>query len=535
MWSATPLARALPFKPITTAINSMKTLILIFTFCLLALNSWATSFTEFYVQQTATNINAGSTTNDVALYTSVNGSWNGTNIFTPTDGTTPASSNGVAASSWASVYYDGETTARYVAMITNVAAGANGAISFGSNSACAGLAPTNLATARSIKVGGAWMGMSTNGTTTNAQEFPFGFAGGALTNALGNVTRVNIKGGTTYQVTNGLYSTGIYMSSTNMIFQGYTNTPGDGGKATIDGGTNMPGYILLTTFGKLETIQDLIFSHNGTNGTSTGLNISGVSCKIVRCIVNNMRGKGLVAAASAWSVFYEDESYSNNLSGTADAVGIDTGANSGVAFNCVSHDNIGINGSGFGGNNFFNCISYNNGRNGFDFIFGGSGLVVLVNCDSYNNNTNGVDFSNSGLPGFGVYFKNCNFFKNGLWAINSSGVAPRNGEIVNCTFGSGTQASSFGNICSNLVNVLTNNLIIYAANNTPWVDPANGNFTMSTNSTTHGLGRGYFTQSTIGGTTNTVSYPDIGATQGLGTNTTSGSTAGGEHNSVFAQ
>jgi hypothetical protein len=346
---------------------------------------------------------------------------------------------------------------------------------------------------------------------------------------------VNIKGGTTYQVTNGLYSTGIYMSSTNMIFQGYTNTPGDGGKATIDGGTNMPGYVLFITSGKLETIQDFIFSHNGTNGFSTGLNISGASCKVIRCVVNNMRGTGLNAAASTYSILCEDEAYSNNLNGGADLAGINAGVQTySTTFNCVSHDNIGVNGNGFLGTPLFNCIAYNNGRDGFDAS--GQGIYyILVNCDAYNNNTNGVDFSSAGAPGNGVYIKNCNFFNNGLWNINSSVVAPRNGEIVNCTFGSGTQAASAGNISTNLVNVLTNNLIIYAANNTPWVDPANGNFTMSTNSTTHGLGRGYFTQSLLSSPTNTVSYPDIGATQGLGTNTTSGSTAGGEHNSVFAQ
>jgi len=45
------------------------------------------------MQNGGNNVNAGSTTNNTAAYTSTNGNWSTvTNKFTPTDGSTPASS-----------------------------------------------------------------------------------------------------------------------------------------------------------------------------------------------------------------------------------------------------------------------------------------------------------------------------------------------------------------------------------------------------------------------------------------------------------
>src|SRR4051812_29003552 len=113
------------------------------------------AFTEFYCQTTGSNVNAGSTTNNSAAYTATNGNWDGTSLYVPTDGSTPASS--VNVGDFASVYIDGATLAVYVARVTVVAAGVNGTITL-STTAVAGTAPTSSATARTIKVGGAWAG-----------------------------------------------------------------------------------------------------------------------------------------------------------------------------------------------------------------------------------------------------------------------------------------------------------------------------------------------------------------------------------------
>lgn len=78
--------------------------------------------------------------------------------------------------------------------------------------------------------------------------------------------------------------------------------------------------------------------------------------------------------------------------------------------------------------------------------------------------------------------------------------------------------------------VITNTLT-YTANETPWVDPTNGNFTEKSTALTKARGSGVFQQRFVNSPTNTVSYPDIGAAQYPSTNAASG----GEHSHVFAQ
>src|SRR5438105_4554317 len=86
------------------------------------------AFTEFYCNpSTGDNLNAGSTTGS-APYSSNAGNWvQGTRVFTPTDGSTPASN--VSVGDFASVYPDGSSSpAGFVGRVTAVAAGVNGAI-----------------------------------------------------------------------------------------------------------------------------------------------------------------------------------------------------------------------------------------------------------------------------------------------------------------------------------------------------------------------------------------------------------------------
>ncbi len=60
--------------------------------------------------------------------------------------------------------------------------------------------------------------------------------------------------------------------------------------------------------------------------------------------------------------------------------------------------------------------------------------------------------------------------------------------------------------------------ITYAADVTPWVDPANGDFRI-TLAAAKSAGRGSFTQ-TQSSYTGTIGYPDIGAAQSASTNAT---------------
>ncbi len=116
------------------------------------------AFTEFYISTLGSNLNGGSSNTANSTFTCVNGNWNAASFnFTPKDGQNPFGN--VNVGDFASVYPDGSAVGVYIARITAVANAANGNISVSSGNA-AGANPTNGATNRSIKVGGAWRGPS---------------------------------------------------------------------------------------------------------------------------------------------------------------------------------------------------------------------------------------------------------------------------------------------------------------------------------------------------------------------------------------
>jgi hypothetical protein len=99
---------------------------------------------------------------------------------------------------------------------------------------------------------------------------------------------------------------------------------------------------------------------------------------------------------------------------------------------------------------------------------------------------------------------NCNFVKNGGWGVNGSAV---NTLLVNCGFGSGTQANASGTSTQ----AIEQNSVTYASGATPWNDPANGDFRIVA-AAARAAGVGTFTQ-TQASYSGTVGYPDIGAAQ----------------------
>lgn len=450
----------------------------------------ALTFTEFYVQTTGSNLNAGSTTANAATYTAVNGNWDGTSIYTPVDGSTPAST--VNVGDWASIYLDAATVAVYVGRITAVAGGVNGAITI-STTAKGGAAPTTGATGRSIKVGGAWKGPNAGVT------FPWAFMVGTMVDANTNMTRVNIKGGVTYSVTTTL-STSL---NGPMKVQGYTTTPGDGGKATFDGGTSGSAYILAQQTGSNTDWEDLIYQHNGATSASIGLNLTGVGINNVyrRIVVNNILGVG-IAAAESLNTFVECEVYQCSTRGM-DYTGVST-----VFNRCIFHDNTasGVSITSTADATFLNCIFDSNGA------AGSTDATVrktsYIGCDFYNNTTDGLAFT--GGANDSLYIANCNFVKNGGWGINSPGSLIRSGYVINCGFGTGSQINTSGSVAPT-ARVDQIGTLAYPTGLTPWFAPATGNFSISLLNARN-TGRGKFTQ-TQAAYTGTVGYPDVGAAQ----------------------
>jgi hypothetical protein len=476
------------------------------------------AFTEFYVQTTANNLNSGSTTSDSATYTGV-GDSDGTSVFTPSDGSTPASS--VNVGDWASVYVtSGATVATFVGRVTVVAAGVNGAITV-STAAKAGAFPASSAGAHTIscKVGGAWAGPS------GAVGFPFGFAAGTLTNASSDVTCVNIKGGTTYSITAGMTQSAAD-NLTVMMFSGYTGSVRDGGRAKIDGGTTGASYALLTVTGKNATYQDLEFQNNGATGNQPLVNSStGSEDLFYRCVFHDSMGNGITV--NGVCTVNQCEAYACDKSNTADFGGFVLQSSGADAINCISHHNQTNNAAGFkmdGGIHLINCVSF---ANGYGVRSTADVLQSIINCDFYANTNAGIHLNSGASDPLVVLIRNCNLLKNGTWGIQFGNGAFRNGLIQNCGFGTGTQANGSGDI-STQAGFLVSGTVNYASGVTPWVAPSTGDFRI-TLATAKNAGIGSYLQTYTGSTwTGTIGYPDIGAAQHL-------DSGGGERSYTFAQ
>jgi hypothetical protein len=421
----------------------MKTLISLLLLC--ALSASASSFTEFYcISGGGANTNSGTTTSATATYSTVNGNWDGTSVFTPVDGSTPASS--ISAGDFASVYVDGNTNATYIARIASVAAGANGAITLSTIAKC-GTAPTSNATGRSLAVGGAW-----GGPTLIGDNFPFVFVGGSLTNASGNSPRVNCKG--TWYVTNPI----VDASAAGPVwFQGYTNTIGDGVFCNIFGSNNIAGYVLLTVSGKNRNYQNFLFATNGNSGNVSqhGVNCSGNENFFYQCAAHDMRCAGFSMPAA--NTFNACEAWNCNLANSSSFGGFQSSAAGCIMINCFSHDNVGANNAGFetdGTQIAIGCISANNGGDGFRGT--GDVQLTLMRCDSFNNGGHGINMAGASGTMFSVVdamcinFVGCNLVKNAKCGITNSaanaGDGYYNGIIMNCGFGTGTMTNSTGDI-----------------------------------------------------------------------------------------
>lgn len=299
------------------------------------------------------------------------------------------------------------------------------------------------------------------------------------------------------------------------VFQGYTATPGDGGKWTIDGGTTGVSYVLISLAAGSNNciLEDLVFQNNGASGSADGLSIASNRSILRRCVVNGVRGNGFNAAGSSQTLI-ECEAYGCNQSNTATLAGFLLGTGGVVALRCNAHDNTGSNTNGFNVQvgQLVNCIADSNGKYGFWANFSGSGTVsLLTGCDSYNNGSDGIAVGNGSNP-VSVYGENCNLVKNGGYGINGITTGGRCGDFFSCGFGSGTQANTSGQ-ANGLQSIIVSGSITYAANVTPWVDAPNGDFRIN-RAAAKNTGRGSFTQ-TQGGYAGSVGYPDVGSNQHL--------------------
>lgn len=481
---------------------------------LAALPVWA-AFTDFYSTATGTNTNSGWSANDAADYTSLNGNWDGTSIFTPTDGSTPASNAAVTNGAFGSVFTNTDSRTYYVARISNVAAGVNGAITFATAPTNA-IAPGSQNGTVTLKVGGAWGGPS------GAVSFPFGFFSGQLTNTAGDAAWCNING---THVISAAMTDSLKDEKTVKGFQGYTNAPRDMGKWILDGSGTATTFNFLNFNGKNTTYADCWFR---TNGTTTGHatmvldNGTGNENHFLRCVFSGSRGPALSFASQNEATLCEF--YTNGLNNSSgDSVFI-LQASGAKALFCNVHDNTAANIAGLGLDGGVTVEFTKVSNNGVGARSTADVQQHIVGCDFWNNKSHGIFFNSGANDPLNIAVVNCNFFENAGYAIyfntGASAANWHNGVILNCAFGSGTQTNTSGYL-SNTNGMLTSGWVTYAADKTPWVDPTNGNFTPVTGAAGRAAGFGGFMQTLINSPTNTASYPDIGSTQGASTNSSS--------------
>lgn len=452
------------------------------------------AFTEFYCQTTASNLNAGSTTADAAAFTYAGGTFvRSTGVFTVASGD-PAS-DGVTVGMFASIYTtSGATVATFIGRITS----RDSTTITVSLSAIAGATSSvsESAGATTCKVGGAWKGPNAG------VAFPFGFMTATMTDASSNMPRVNFKNGVTYSITSGM----THSIAGPIRIQGYTSSVGDGGRATIDGGTSNITLLTLTSanFG----MYDMIFSNNGTGAVDGVLLGNCANFVARRCVFSGCRRAGFVAANSAvTATLIECEAYSCNANNSAAFAGIGSTGGEVTCIRCISHDNLNANGHGYyfaGPATLIDSIADSNAGDGFQ----STNAFRLSGCDFYNNSGDGVEHANSSA--MQATIENCNFTKNGGYGFNGSGAGVRTGVLVNNGFGAGTQVNTSGDTTGlSFIEVVGS--VSYASNATPYVDAANGDFRI-TLAASKGAGRGTYTQ-TASSYAGTVAYPDIGAAQ----------------------
>lgn len=458
------------------------------------------TFTEFYCQSGGSNLNSGSTTSNSAGYTKTNMNWNGSTIYTITDGTNPSAS--VSVGDWASVYLDAATNGVFISRVTAVQNANNGTITV-SSTIKAGAAPSSGASGRSISVGGAWKGPN------GASGFPLSLNTlGNLQNASLNTCRINMKNDATYSVTAQL-TTGT-SGNKPITVQGYTSTVGDLGRAIIDGGTST-GAIFNNSGTTGFTFADLILSTSITTGT-TDLVFDGANGGLwLRCVFHGSRGVGLDQSGSGVNI--ECEAYDCNKANTASIGGFRFG-NGTVSIRPYSHDHsAGSNGHGFVTSDHCTLIDpiadSNGGSNFLISSVTNPGVVVILNSDAYNATGDGINVA-SGITGGWLYVENGNLTKNGGKGINNVTGAAFPGLTYNLGYGTGTQANGASDT---LGGIAQSGNVTYASNASPYTAPTTGNFSINL-AAAQGAGRGAFTE-TDGTNTGTVGYPDIGAAQAL--------------------
>lgn len=436
------------------------------------------AWTEFYMQTTGSDLNAGSTSDDAASVTTTNGGWDtATRVFTAASGT-PFS--GVAAGEWVSIYLDAATATPFIAQVESV--GGGGASITVSATARIGTQPTTGASGRSCRIGGAWAS--------------FGASVLSASTTLVTPCRVNVKAATYANTTTTRSVSWTGTTEFPFCMRGYNTTPGD--LDNVSDGTR-PEVTFTTgsiTFSSsFQNIQNLNFSCS--SGTQP-LFFAATDSSVVRCrCVNTNASASSVAISTSARQTYRDCYFACTSSSTT-IVSLPSGP---VDFtSCVfSGGGHGVTVAGNIRIAISDCAFLSMGGDALRITSASADLIVVKSNLFYNSAGDGIKITVNSTSGRIIatdnVFSNC-----GGYAINnSSGTNTNRIFVANNLY--------YNNTSGNL-NGLGDTADIGSVTDvsSPFVDAAGGDFTLASTSNGYGFSRKFENVAT-------TSYADIGAVQ----------------------
>lgn len=340
-----------------------------------------------------------------------------------------------------------------------------------------GTAPTNAASI-DINVGGRWKGPN------SAVTFPFGYITASAQAATNRVGRVNFKNNASYVCNNAITLT--HNIAGPIVFQGYTTSAGDLGRATINGSTGA-AYNLIQLQGGECLFADFIVGNTGNSGgnSTTGIAITtgtagGTGAAVLlRVSVTSARSSGF-SLGSYGGFVIECEATGCNAVGGVGLAGFILSAFGVMCLRCVSHNNSASNTSGFAFNTgapcaCIECVSYNNALYGFLQNAGGLAYCQhsIIDCTTNANAGHAIFSSSSATAASSLLVENCLIGGNGstgtahgITITNPILLIARNNQYFNI---SGTNVansfpSNFGSFLEGATTISTSSFMRDASN-----------------------------------------------------------------------
>ncbi len=372
------------------------------------------ALTNFYLQAGASDLNAGSTTGNSAVYTSTAGDWNNTTkVFTPTDGSTPAST--VSVGDWIAAYLNAATITTYIAQVTAVGAGVNGTITV-SSTIFVGASPGTGAGTVSLKAGGAWASPAVLATSA--------VGGGTAPVAM----KINVKQATYSGLASATYGpTGTV--TLPVWISGYHTTPGDLDADTTNS-LSKPVWSYTAAAQATLTSAHQYISALSFIGSVSGSVLAGVSgtSHLIRCRVENTSSNASAFAVNANGTAHFLYCWFKAPT-TATTTGVVSVASVATFIGCVAEG--GGKAAWQMGNDArcVTCVALN--PTGYGWLFGAGVIPFLVNCTVSGSTSDAVKLDATAAGSTGVIVGNLFTSVTG-WGINNPSASNVDAVIRSC-------------------------------------------------------------------------------------------------------